>query len=42
MQTRYAILQVMLQAEGMITITEHTGADGKPDLLLILDKVLEL
>ena len=38
MQARYAILQVMLQAADLITITEHTGEDGKPDLLLSLDR----
>jgi len=39
MQARYVILQVLLRAgDGLVTITECTGADGKPDLLLTLDK----
>ncbi|XP_067943549.1 dipeptidyl peptidase 3-like [Watersipora subatra] len=38
MQARYAILQVMLKAEGLVNITECAGKDGKQDLLLSLDK----
>lgn len=38
MQARYAILQVMLGAEGLVSLTECTGEDGKPDLLLSLDR----
>jgi len=38
MQARYAILQVMLQAEDLVTITERKGEDGNPDLLLSLNR----
>ena len=42
MQARYVILRVLLEAGGVVTIKEMTGADGKPDLEVHLqrDKIL--
>jgi len=38
-QARFAITQVLLEAgEGLLTIAEKTGIDGKPDLELTLDQ----
>ncbi|XP_069950388.1 dipeptidyl peptidase 3 isoform X1 [Cherax quadricarinatus] len=38
-QARYVILRVALEAgQGLVNITETTGKDGLPDLLLTLDK----
>ncbi|OQV22426.1 Dipeptidyl peptidase 3 [Hypsibius exemplaris] len=36
-QGRFAILRVMMEAE-LVTVTQTTGTDGKPDLLLKLDR----
>jgi len=37
-QARFAILQVLLEAgEGLVTVEEIVGSDGKPDLLISLD-----
>ena len=38
MQARYVILQVLLEVDGLVKITEVTASDGKPDLLLQLDR----
>ena len=39
MQARFCILRVMLEAgEDLVSIKEVTGEDGKPDLLLTLDR----
>ena len=38
MQARYVILQVLLEEDGLVKITEVTASDGKPDLLLQLDR----
>ena len=42
MQARYVILRVLLEAGGVVTIKEKTGADEKPDLEVCLqrDKIL--
>lgn len=38
-RARYAILQVLIEAgEGLVTVEGTTGADGKPDLLIKLDR----
>ena len=37
MQARYVILRVLIDA-GLVSITERTGEDGKPDLLMTLDR----
>lgn len=38
-QARFAILQVLIEAgEGLITVEEKVGSDGKPDLLITLDE----
>ena len=38
-QARFVILQVLLEAEeNFVSVKEVTGEDGKPDLLLIMDK----
>jgi dipeptidyl-peptidase-3 len=38
-QARFAIAQVILEAgEGLLNVVEKTGDDGKPDLLLTLDR----
>ncbi|XP_065563077.1 dipeptidyl peptidase 3-like isoform X2 [Artemia franciscana] len=37
-QARYAILQVMLEADGLLRIEERTGEDGNPDLLIKLER----
>jgi len=37
-QARFSILQVLLEAgEGLVTVEEKTGSDGKPDLLISMD-----
>ena len=39
MQARYVILQVLLAAgHGFVQIKRTTGEDGKPDLLITLDR----
>lgn len=39
MQARYVILRVLLEAgEGLVQLTRVTGSDGKPDVLIKLDK----
>ena len=39
MQARYVILQVMLEAgEGFVTVEQITGEDGKPDILMKMDR----
>ena len=39
MQARFVILRVLLEAgNNCVTITQTTGEDGKPDLLIVLDK----
>jgi len=38
MQARYVILQVLLEVDGLVNITEITTSDGEPDLLLQLDR----
>lgn len=39
MQARFVILRVLLDAgEGLVTLTETTGADGQPDALITLDR----
>ena len=38
MQARYVILQVLREVEGLVDITETDGEDGKPDLLITLDR----
>ena len=38
MQARYVILRVLREVEGLVDISETEGADGKPDLLITLDR----
>ncbi|XP_062867238.1 dipeptidyl peptidase 3 [Trichomycterus rosablanca] len=39
MQARFVILRVLLEAgEGLVTLTMTTGADGRPDALITLDR----
>ena len=39
MQARFVILRVLLEAgESLVTLTERTGEDGKPDLVVTLDR----
>ena len=39
MQARYVILRVLLTAsEPLVKITQTVGSDGKPDLLVSLDR----
>lgn len=38
MQARYVILRVLMEAGGVVTIKEKSGADGKPDLEVCLQK----
>ena len=39
MQARYVILRVLLEAgEKLVQLTSVTGADGKPDVLISLDR----
>lgn len=39
MQARYVILRVLLEAgENLVQLTRTTGSDGKPDVLLSLDR----
>ena len=39
MQARYVILRVLLEAgEGLVQLTSVTGSDGKPDVLIKLDR----
>ncbi|KAJ8348299.1 hypothetical protein SKAU_G00268880 [Synaphobranchus kaupii] len=39
MQARFVILRVLLEAgEGLVTLQESTGADGRPDAIITLDR----
>lgn len=39
MQARYVILQVLLEAgEKLVQVTSIAGSDGKPDVLVTLDR----
>ena len=39
MQARYVILRVLLEAgEGLVQLTSVTGSDGKPDVLIKVDR----
>ncbi|XP_066502754.1 dipeptidyl peptidase 3 [Hoplias malabaricus] len=39
MQARFVILRVLLEAgEGLVTLSETTGVDGRPDALIALDR----
>ena len=38
MQARYVILRVLQEVEGLVKISETVGEDGKPDLLITLDR----
>ena len=39
MQARYVILRVLLEAgEKLVQVTSITGSDGKPDVLVSLDR----
>ena len=39
MQARYVILRVLLEAgEELVQLTSVTGSDGKPDVLISLDR----
>lgn len=39
MQARFVILRVLLEAgEGLVTLSETTGADSQPDALIALDR----
>ncbi len=35
---RYVILRVLLECDNLVTITQVTGADGQPDLIITIDK----
>ena len=40
MQARYVILRVLLQnASGLVNIERTTGDDGKPDIVIRLDRL---
>ena len=39
MRGRFVILRVLLEAgEGLVTLKETTGADGRPDMVISLDR----
>ena len=39
MQARYVILRVLFEAgEGLVSLEELSGEDGRPDLLITLDR----
>lgn len=39
MQARFVILRVLLEAgEGLVTLKESIGKDGRPDALITLDR----
>ena len=39
MQARYVILRVLLEnAVGLVSIEKTTGSDGKPDIIIKLDR----
>lgn len=38
MQARYVILQVLLEVDDFVKITEVTASDGQPDLVIKLDR----
>lgn len=39
MQARFVILRVLVEAgQGLVTITRTTGDDGKPDVIIQIDR----
>ena len=38
MQARYVILRVLQEIEGFVNISQCTGQDGQPDLVISLDR----
>ena len=35
---RYVILRVLMECDGLVSITQTTGTDGQPDLVIGIDR----